>query len=84
MKNVKYWEQLQNIFSWNEVYEFVELSSYLVENFRNEKCILVQKWICENIMENSLDIYHKCRLLGLLPKLVSNQNYNEMYDHNIR
>lgn len=66
------------------MYEFVELSSNVVDSFRNENFVFFQKWICENLMNNNLNIYHKCRLLGFLPKLVSSQIYTEPIDNNIR
>lgn len=77
-------EQFKNQFSWNEIFEFVELSSNVIYTFRNESMTFFQKWICENLTDNNLNIYHKCRLLGLLPKLVSSQNYKEPLDYTIR
>lgn len=84
MNNKTFWKQLQYQYSWNEMFEFVELTSYIVDNFRNQKFYFLQKWICENLVDDNLNIYHKCRLLGLLPKLVSSQNDEEPFDNNVR
>lgn len=84
MYNIKYWEQIENTFSWNDIYEFVELSSNVMNTFRNEKLIFLQKWICNNLTNNNLNIYQKSKLLELLPKLLSTQIYNEPLDHIIR
>lgn len=84
VNNLKYWEQFQSRFSWNEIYDFVELSSNIIDKFRNENIIFFQKWICENLTNDSLIIYYKCKLLGLLPKLVSSETYNEPIDDDIR
>ncbi|XP_029343352.1 DNA-dependent protein kinase catalytic subunit isoform X2 [Acyrthosiphon pisum] len=80
----KFCEQLKNEFSWNEIFEFVELSSNVIDTFRNESMTFFQKWICDNLTNSNLNIYHKCRLLGFLPKLVSSQNYKEPLDYTIR
>jgi len=80
----KFCEQFKSQFSWNEIFEFVELSSNVIDTFRNESMTFFQKWICDNLTNNNLDIYHKCRLLGFLPKLVSSQNYKEPLDYTIR
>lgn len=77
-------EQLKNQFTWNDVFEFVELSSNFIDTFRNESMIFFQRWIIEHLTDNNLNIYHKCRLLGFLPKLVSRQNYKEPLDNIIR
>ncbi|CAH1737387.1 unnamed protein product [Aphis gossypii] len=84
VKSNQFCEQLKNMFSWNEIYEFVELSSNVIDTFRNESMIFFQLWICEQLTDNNLSIYHKCRLLGFLPKLVSNQIYKESLDCTIR
>lgn len=75
---------MQFKFSWNEIYEFIELSSYVVNTFRDQKLIFVQKWICENLTNDNLNIYYKFKLLEFLPKLISNQIYDEPIDYNIR
>lgn len=82
--NKIYWEQFQHTFSWSEMYEFVELSSNVVDSFRSENLGFFQKWVCENLMNDNLNMYHKCRLLGFLPKLVSCRIYTEPIDNNIR
>lgn len=84
INNLKYWEKCLQELSWNEIYEFVELSSNIVETFRNKNFICFQKWICSNLVNNNLNFYHKCRLLQFLPKLVSNTIYDEPFDKNIR
>ncbi|KAE9538879.1 hypothetical protein AGLY_005461 [Aphis glycines] len=84
VKSNQFCEQLKNTFSWNETFEFVELSSNVIDTFRNESMIFFQLWICEQLTDNNLSIYHKCRLLGFLPKLVSNQIYKESLDCTIR
>jgi len=80
----KFWDQFKNKFSWNEIFEFVELSSNLTDSFRNESMIFFQRWICDNLTNNNLNIYFKSRLLGLLPKLVSSKKYKEPLDYTVR
>lgn len=73
VNNIQYWEKFYSQFSWNEIYEFVEISSDVLDTFRKEKLVILQNWICENLTNNNLNIYDKCRLLGFLPKLVLSQ-----------
>lgn len=84
VNNINYWEQFQHTFSWNVIYEFVELSSNIINTFKSENFIFLRKWICENLLNNNLNIYHKCRLLGLLPKLISNQINEDSFDIDLR
>lgn len=84
MNSEKFWDRFKNQFSWNEIFEFVELSSNLTDTFRNESMTFFQEWICDNLTDNNLNIYHKSRLLGLLPKLVSSQKYKEPLDYTVR
>ncbi|XP_025192516.1 DNA-dependent protein kinase catalytic subunit-like [Melanaphis sacchari] len=84
VNNRQFCEEFKKQFTWNELFEFVELSSNIVDHFRNENMQFFQRWICEHLTNNNLNIYHKCRLLGFLPKLVSNQNYKENLDCTIR
>ncbi|XP_060849991.1 DNA-dependent protein kinase catalytic subunit-like isoform X3 [Rhopalosiphum padi] len=84
VNNRQFCEQFKNKFSWNEIFEFVELSSNVIDTFRYESMTFFQQWICEHLTNNNLNIYHKCRLLGFLPKLVSNQHFKESLDCTIR
>ncbi|XP_050441863.1 DNA-dependent protein kinase catalytic subunit-like isoform X2 [Adelges cooleyi] len=85
INNEKYWLQLKDQLSWDEIFELVQLSSLLVDNFRNEKFAFFQNWVCEQITNNKLNVYQKCQLLGLLPQLVSKQTcIIEPFDNVIR
>lgn len=83
LNNIQYWEKFQSQFSWNEIYEFVKISSDVVNTFRNENFVFLQKWICNNLTNNNVNIYNKCRLLGFLPKLVSSQPMTDEDPSNI-